>query len=169
MPDERIDRYVADDMTPEERAAFERELEQDAALRAELEEVREILALSREWASSPPPGEERARAIPVPQLPARVIAPPARVVPLRRVTAWALRAAAVLAIFSAGYYAGSNQMETPTEKQLRPESRPVEVASNEDYRRVTDRGGEIAVETARSYWVIDPSVEFEGAASGEKR
>ncbi len=56
MNDERREQrptaYVLGEMTEEERAAFEAEMEQDAALRAEVDEIREMAALlSREMAT----------------------------------------------------------------------------------------------------------------------
>ncbi|MCX7016020.1 MAG: hypothetical protein NTW86_26265 [Candidatus Sumerlaeota bacterium] len=113
--EEQIAAFVDGEMTDSERAAFERRMEGDAALRRDVEEWREALAAARAWAVAEPPGVERADSIQVPSAAVRSIATrrigrqsarrPARVVEV----SWlrlARRAAAVAAVFVVGFGLG---------------------------------------------------------------
>lgn len=64
--------YVLGEMAPAEAAGFERRLSQDEGLRREVQAWRDAVDAGEQWAAAPPPGAERAAAVPIPR-----VAPPA--------------------------------------------------------------------------------------------
>lgn len=181
MHDDRIERYLANDMNAEERAAFERAIEADPALRGEVEALRGLLGAARAWFDAPAPGVEHAEALAAPPLAQR--RETARVLPV----AWVWRVAAAFAIFAAGYWFGAErspaaapqqhnvtqQHQVPPAEQKEEtdeaEAPPVHAASAPGAQiaqapeppRVREEDGRVIIETASATWVIDPEFNFD--------
>jgi len=67
-PWERAAAYCLNEMSPEERAAFEQQLQTDASLRDEVQAWRGTMEAVREWIAAPAPGVERVDELPLPVL-----------------------------------------------------------------------------------------------------
>jgi anti-sigma factor RsiW len=182
---ERIEAYLGDTMNPAERARFERDAAADPALAAEVAAWRVALGEARAWAQEPAPGAERVAHLRVPRLDAG-----ARVVTIRSTRpvlafagrlAW--RAAALAAVFAAGYVAGLREPSRAgsefaaapaavTEARHSPAPSAVPDAPSAAEAAptyTTEEDGRVIVQTtlpasgARVTWVVDASVQIPDA------
>ncbi|MBE7558579.1 hypothetical protein HS125_06415 [bacterium] len=159
---EEILAYLWDEMEERERAAFSARLEEDANLRAEVDETRETLARVQAWMVAPAPGVEAAQELPVPMLRENLRAlRPRRW--MRRVRQAAGIAAVFVFGFALGYFAQTAEIIPPPKLEVAEPTYPsaleaarVRFARQEDGRLVIGMG-------ENSVWVVDR--RFQLAAS----
>lgn len=178
---ERIAAYALGLLSPEESRDFEREMDTDPNLRAEVESYRQMLSEASGWMDLPAPGEDRLLNLTAPQL------TPSTVPQGGTFPRWALQTAAAMAIFFIGFTAG-REASTPPEEIVQvaptaaPQPPPTPVALDafdavqqapkppRAIRTHTNRAdGTVLIETsltntgAQALWIVDSKFRLEGA------
>ena len=133
---ETILAYLAGELGPEAAREFERKLREDAALRAEFERWKDALTAARQWMDDNPPGLDRVREIPIPQIANAINSTNRRgadgwlswLLPIgaRRL---AIQGLAALLVFAAGYLFGTRKTEPQS-------SSPAQEARNSEPSRI---------------------------------
>ncbi|MFB3789505.1 MAG: anti-sigma factor [bacterium] len=183
---ERVTAYCLNDLSDEERQAFEQQLQTDASLRDEVQAVRATLAAVREWLAAPAPGVERVDELP---LPGGIMKKDASL-PLSRMNPWtrAARRLAWAALFLMGFVLGlvaqkqASLLDRVTGSYMTAESpaispgpffvedvtptpapEPPALASLPQTYQVREENGRVVIETqlkasgANAVWIVDGS------------
>jgi hypothetical protein len=122
---EQITNWLTGEMTPEEASEFERRMQEDESLRAEVEESRLALEAAGAWFEGEAPGVEQVDKLPAPQVATgKVVQHPSR--SIAPVSLWRWVAAA--AIFAGGFFMGQ-QAQLPSGavgEGMRPEETSIQ-------------------------------------------
>lgn len=124
FPDEeRIDAYLAGNMTDEERVRFERELQENSDLRVQLDQARNSVQSALKWYQEPVPGLDRLDEEPLSMPPSIQPVPAVR----RSMQRYFWQVVGAAAIFLVGYLVGIQMNMNPSESGSQSKTRSAEM------------------------------------------